>query len=72
MDAVVDEIHEVLGRWASRLAGRPEVERRRLLLLALEREQLVTVAYGEEVMAARLGQLDLAPELRRLVHQPLV
>jgi hypothetical protein len=72
MDEVVEEIHEVLGKWAAELAGRPEVERRRLLLLALEREQLVTVAYGEEVMASRLGRLDLAPELRRLVHQPLV
>jgi hypothetical protein len=72
MDEVVEEIHEVLGKWAAELAGRPDVERRRLLLLALEREQLVTVAYGEEVMASRLGRLDLAPELRRLVHQPLV
>jgi hypothetical protein len=72
LDEVVEEIHDVLDRWARRLAGRPQVERRRLLLLALEREQLVTVAYDEKVMAARLARLDLPPELRRLVYQPLV
>ncbi|HEV7762042.1 MAG TPA: DUF362 domain-containing protein [Acidimicrobiales bacterium] len=72
LDDVVDEIHVVLDRWDRRLARRPQVERRRLLLLALEREQLVTVAYDENVMAARLARLDLPPDLRRLVYQPLV
>jgi hypothetical protein len=71
-EELVGEIDGLLARWARRLRGRPDVERRRLLLLALEREQVVTVAYSEEVMAARLAGLDLPPELRRLVHQPLV
>jgi hypothetical protein len=69
---LVQEIYDVLERWADRLAGRPDVERRRLLLLALEREQVVTVAYREDVMAARLAQLDLDPGLRRLLHHSLV
>jgi uncharacterized protein (DUF362 family) len=71
-EALVREIEGVLGRWDRRFADRPEVERRRLLLLALEREQVVTVAYSEEVMVARLAQLDLPPELRRLLHHALI
>jgi len=39
--------------------GRPEIERKKLLLLALEREQIVAVAYREEAVAGRVVQLDV-------------
>ena len=71
-DELVGEIEGVLARWDRRFAGRPDVERRRLLLLALEREQVVTVAYREEVMVARLAQLDLPLEFRRVLRHALV
>ncbi len=42
------------------------------LLLALEREQIVAVAYREEAVAGRVAGLDVDDEVRALIHQALV
>ena len=55
--AVLDDVRQRLDEWRVQLAGRPEVERERLLLLSLEREQIVAVAYREEAVAARVAEL---------------
>lgn len=45
-------------------AGRPEAERERLLLLTLERKQIVAVAYREEAVAGRVAALDVGDAAR--------
>jgi hypothetical protein len=45
-------------------AGRPEAERERLLLLTLERKQIVAVAYREEAVAGRVASLDVGDAAR--------
>jgi uncharacterized protein (DUF362 family) len=52
--------------------SRPEIERKKLLLLALEREQIVVVAYREEAVAGRVAQLQVGEHVRALLHQTLV
>jgi uncharacterized protein (DUF362 family) len=66
------DVQVQLDRWAVEFAGRPESERKRLLLLALEREQIVAVAYREEAVAGRVAALDVGDEVRALIHQTLV
>jgi Domain of unknown function (DUF362) len=73
LEAVLLEDTEVLlGRWRREFAGRPEAERERLLLLALEREQIVAVAYREEAVAGRVAELDVGAAARALIRQTLV
>lgn len=72
LDEALDrEVRDQLTRWAHRYRGRPRGERRALLLFALEREQIVTVAYREEVLAARIDQLDVPADVRRLLRRAL-
>jgi uncharacterized protein (DUF362 family) len=66
------DVQRQLDRWRAECLGRPEVERNKLLLLALEREQIVAVAYREEAVAGRVVQLDVGDHLRALLHQTLV
>ncbi len=69
---LVRDVQNQLDRWADECAGRPESERKKLLLLALEREQIVAVAYREEAVAGRVAALDVSDEVRALIHQTLV
>ena len=55
-----------------RYAGRPAAELRRLVLLSLEREQIVAVAYREEAVAGRVAGLDIDKDAKDLVRQALV
>ncbi|MFN8016713.1 MAG: DUF4214 domain-containing protein [Acidimicrobiales bacterium] len=72
LGAVLDaEIGEQLATWRRRYRGRPRAERRALLLFALEREQIVTVAYREEVLAARVDALDVPEEVRAHLRRAL-
>lgn len=71
-EALVDEIHTLLADLQHRYAGRPEAERHALLMVALEREQVVAVAYREEAVAGRVAALAVDPDIRRLIHQSLV
>jgi uncharacterized protein (DUF362 family) len=66
------DVQDQLDRWRTECLDRPEVERNKLLLLALEREQIVAVAYREEAVAGRVVQLDVGDHLRALLHQTLV
>jgi uncharacterized protein (DUF362 family) len=69
---LIEDVDVLLRRWRRECAGRPEVERSRLLLLALEREQIVAVAYREEAVAGRVAGLDVGDQARALVRQTLV
>jgi hypothetical protein len=44
---IVEESKRELARWQRRYAGQPSKEMIQLFLLALEREELVSVAYRE-------------------------
>jgi uncharacterized protein (DUF362 family) len=69
---LLDDVEQQLARWRAEYADDPEGERHLLWLLALEREQIVAVAYREEAVAARVDALDLEPEARALIRQTLV
>jgi len=70
--ALLDDVESLLEKWRLQCEGRPELERRRLLLLALEREQIVAVAYREEAVAGRVSELVVPGEVRDLIRQTLV
>ena len=54
MGAVFEEFVKQLAAWETQYAGRPKEHMVRLCLLALEREELVTIAYREEHIAMLL------------------
>jgi uncharacterized protein (DUF362 family) len=66
------EVEGLLERWRQEDAGRPDEEAGRLWLLALEREQIVAVAYREESVAGRVDELAISNELRAVIRQTLV
>ena len=65
-------MQEALDKWHTEYQGRPLLEYHRLMLLALEREQIVAVAYREEAVAARVAALDVGDKARDLVRQTLI
>ena len=70
--ALLDEVRQVLDRLRTKYAGRPDLEREQLWLLALEREQIVAVAYREEAVAGRVEALRVTGDVRALIRQTLV
>src|SRR5580693_4218161 len=69
---MLEDTRLLLARWRREFAGRPGAERERLLLLALEREQIVAVAYREEAVAGRVAELDVGAAARALIRQTLM
>jgi len=72
MGELFDEFQATLDGLEARYRSRPRLEITRLLLLALEREQLVSVAYREEVLGRRLDELAIPEGVRELFRQSLV
>ncbi len=72
MGAVFDEFVRELEGWERRYAGRPRDLLVRLFLLALEREEIVSIAYRESVMTRRLATMPLPPEVRELIGHALL
>ena len=70
--ALLDDVRAQLERWRVEYEGRADLEREQLWLLALEREQIVAVAYREEAVAGRIDTLEVNDELRALIRQTLV
>lgn len=70
--SVVTDSAALLDRWRQRYADRPHEERIRLLLLALEREQIVAVAYREDTLGGRINALGLPPEATALMRRALL
>ena len=56
---------------AKKYAGRPADELSALLLVALEREQLVSSAYRNDTIAARLADLPFEPSMKELLTQAI-
>ena len=71
-DVMLAEVRELLAGWRVQYADRPGFEADHLWLLALEREQIVAVAYREEAVAGRVDSLPLSEVLRAVIRQTLV
>lgn len=71
LGAILDEFQEQLDALRERRRGRPWRELEDLLLIALEREQLVSVAYRHDLMWRRLAELGLDPTVRGIAGQAL-
>jgi hypothetical protein len=65
------EIHDLVETCARRHPGRPDLQLRRILLNGLEREQIVTVAYRDDVLGPRVARLPVPAEVRRIVRHCL-
>ena len=72
MGSVYDEFEELLEDWQRRYAGRPKQEIVRLFLLALEREEMVSVSYREDLILRRLKSMQISDEVRDIIHHSLV
>ncbi|MFY9608270.1 MAG: DUF362 domain-containing protein [Blastocatellia bacterium] len=72
MGVVYEEFERELSVWDRRYAGRPAQEMIRLFLLALEREQIVSIAYSEDVLNRRLCSLQVPDEAREIFRSALV
>ena len=72
MSGVYEEFEQELAVLRERYASAPQREIVRLFLLALEREEIVSVGYREEAIRRRLETLPIAEELRDLIHHALL
>ncbi len=72
MGVVYEEFERELSLWDRRYAGRPAQEMIRLLLLALEREQIVSIGYSEDILNRRLCSLQVPDEAREIFRSALV
>jgi uncharacterized protein (DUF362 family) len=72
MGAVLDEFTRSMASWGRIYAGRPDQELRHLLLLALEREEIVAIGYREALIARRLGAMPIGDDVRALIRQALI
>jgi uncharacterized protein (DUF362 family) len=69
---LIAETERLLARWRTAPGGDPALERLRLMLLALEREQIVSKAYDEAFIAERVAMLPVSDDVRALVQHALV
>jgi hypothetical protein len=69
---IYEESARQLTRWRDRYRGRPDRERRRLWLLAVERERVVSIAYRESAIADRIARMPLAEDARDLIRHAMV
>lgn len=72
MDAVTREFEQDLLKYRQHYAGHPRGEFNRLLLLGLEREQMVTISYRDQLMSDRLRRTPLPPSTRELIRHALI
>jgi hypothetical protein len=70
--SVYEEFEAELAAVARGCVGRPRQERLKLFLLALGREQLVTVTYDARRLAERVAALDVSEEVRALIRHALL
>ena len=71
-ETVYAEFEDDLRRSAARYAGQPRREMVRLLLLALEREEIVSVGYREDAIIQRLSGMPLDHNVREAIRHALV
>src|SRR5713101_4968610 len=72
MGAVYDEFVRELADLQRRYANQPRKEMTHLFLLALEREELVSVGYRESAIVRRLETMSLSDDVRDLIRHALL
>ena len=72
MGSVYEEFERELARLRAQYADDPRGEIIRLFLLALEREEIVAVAYRESLMVQRLASLPVPDDVKELIRHALV
>jgi uncharacterized protein (DUF362 family) len=72
MGMIYSTFQRELDSWANRYADSPEREMVALCLLALEREELVAIAYHEDLIAQRLASMPVSNEIREIIQHALV
>jgi uncharacterized protein (DUF362 family) len=72
LGVVFEQFAQELAVWQAKYAGRPRDELIGLCLLALEREELVSVGYREELMTQRLSAMPIPPAVRELMRHALI
>jgi uncharacterized protein (DUF362 family) len=71
VESICGDVRKMLAGWDYTYASRPEVLSRKLWLMALEREQIVVVAYRDDTILRRVEQLDVPEDLRAVIRQTL-
>ncbi len=69
---LIADVDANMARWRRQYADQPDMERNRLFLFALEREQIVVVAYREDAIAERVAELEVSDDAKALIRQTLV
>jgi len=72
MGAVYDDFERTLEASRRRHARDPRREMTELCLLAMEREEIVSVAYREEVILQRLASMPVPAPVKDFIHHALV
>ena len=72
MGAIYEEFERELNEWDRRYANNPAREITRLFLLALEREQIVSIAYSQEALRTRLHSLSIPGDVREIFESALI
>src|SRR5947208_1161772 len=72
MGQVYEACERQLAAWRQRYAGQPRREALRLLLLAMEREEIVSIAYREAMIAQRLKRMQVPEEARQIIRHALI
>lgn len=72
MKEVFEGVEKELADLAKKYEGRPRKELVQLFLIAMEREELVTVSYRDRAMLERLENLDIPSDIKDLLRFSLV
>jgi hypothetical protein len=72
MGKIYDEFLDQLAEWKVLYKDNPKEEMIQLCLLALEREQIVTLAFDAELVAKRLNELSIPAEFKELINHALL
>ncbi len=72
MGSVYEQFEVELADWTTRYAGRPRKLMLRLFLLALEREQIVSVGYREDLIAVHLRAMPISESEREIIRHALL
>jgi uncharacterized protein (DUF362 family) len=72
MGSVYDQFQAELATWNTKYAGRPRRQMIRLFLLALEREEIVSVGYREDLIALRLKAMPISEAEREIIRHALL
>ncbi len=72
MGEVYEQFVQELDRWREKYRGRPRAEIVHLLLLALEREAIVAVAYRDYMLTRRVRAMPLPGEVQELIRHAMI